>query len=82
MRVKKNEVEFITNSEEEYWKIINLKRVSDTTGINRDKLYNNFRGLYSSLTPDDNKKVVDTITPGFKKILKRLGYAVKIEKLA
>lgn len=63
------------------YKFINFKRVIDATGLNQDKVYNNLKGEYHSLTSEERDKIADVLIPNLKKVFETLGYVVRFEKL-
>lgn len=63
-----------------WWKFFQFNKISEGTGINRFKLYNNIKGTYSSLTPDDKKAIADLMAPHVISFFERLGYIVRINK--
>lgn len=65
----------------EYWKFFNLKKIADELGIHPDKLYNNFRGLYVSLTDADKRRVANLLKDKLTKLFEHLGYTVVITKI-
>lgn len=62
-------------------KFINFKKIIDLTGINQDKLYNNLKGEYSSLTDEEIKKIVDVLFPKLVRVFKRFGYILDLKRL-
>lgn len=59
-------------------KFFNLKKVIDLTKIQPDKIYNNMRGDYDSLTLQDRKNIAAVLIPNVKKFFEKLGYLVTI----
>lgn len=64
------------------YKFINWKKVSDETGINQDKLYNNVKGEYHSLSPADCEKISGTVTANLSEVFRYLGYEISVKKMA
>lgn len=59
-----------------WWKFFQFNKISDGTGINRHKLYNNIKGSYSSLTPEDKGAIANLMIPKVQQFFERLGYQV------
>lgn len=64
---------------DQYYKFFNLKRIADMLPMQADKIYNNFKKAYDSLTQDDCKRIAGLLTPSVKKLYDRLGYTVQIK---
>lgn len=56
-------------------KYFNLKLISDKTGINKDKLYNNFKDQYNqgTLSDEDKRKIIAVLKPASEEMFKKLG---------
>lgn len=65
---------------QEYYKFFNLKKLSDILKIQPDKLYNNFKALYFSLSPKECENIVSVLRPQCEKFFSRLGYSIRITK--
>jgi hypothetical protein len=65
---------------DKFFKFFNLKKVSDITGIQPDKIYNNMREDYDSLTPADCKQIAEVLKPNVVKLFQKLGYKVTFSK--
>jgi hypothetical protein len=64
----------------DYFKFFNLKKISDKLKIQPDKLYNNFKGLYDSLSPKDCENIANLMIPHTEKLFERIGYSVTFKK--
>lgn len=64
------------------YKYVNFKKVIDETGLNQDKVYNNLKGEYSSLTPADIKKIIDVLVPNLKQVFNNFGYELELRQRA
>jgi hypothetical protein len=62
-------------------KYFNLQRIISDTGIQNDKLYNNMKGAYNSLTKDERKQIATCLMGPVKNIFERLGMVVSFSKL-
>jgi hypothetical protein len=69
-------------NEEKFYRFFNIKRISDRTGINLDKLYNNLKDFYRSIQNSevDKKKIADVLKPQVKQMFAWLGYDVEFTK--
>lgn len=65
---------------DKFYKFFNFKRVIDRTGIQQDKLYNNLKNEYHSLTDEDKKNIASVLMPPIKQLFKMLGYAVEFTR--
>jgi hypothetical protein len=65
---------------DKFYKFFNFKRVIDQTGIQQDKLYNNLKNEYHSLTDEDKKNIANVLMPPIKQLIKMLGYAVEFNR--
>jgi hypothetical protein len=65
-----------------FYKFFNLKKVSDLTQIQPDKIYNNMRGDYNSLSAADTSSIAKILIPNVKKFFERLGYEVTFKSKA
>ena len=64
------------------YKYFNLKAVIDDVGIQADKVYNNFKGLYNSLNDSDRKRIATVLMGPTSEVFARLGIEVKFSKMA
>lgn len=62
-------------------KFFNLQKIIKVTGIQNDKVYNNFKGAYNSLTDAEKKQIATCLMGPVKNIFERLGMAVSFSKL-
>lgn len=60
------------NTSSGFHKYFNLKKISESTGIQPDKLYNKFNGRYDSWSDKDIKAIADVLKPAVKEIFKEL----------
>ena len=60
-------------------KFIKILPISRELGIDQGKLYNNARGLYSSLG-DDCDRIAELVKPSIEKFFDRLGWKATIKK--
>jgi hypothetical protein len=67
--------------EQKFNRFFNIKKLSDVTGINRDKIYNNLRGDYHSIKEEDRRKMVEVLKPNVVTMFEWLGYEVIFKKL-
>lgn len=65
----------------EFWSLFKFHKISEVTGIQRDKLYNNLKGYYDSLNSTDKKTIFDLLAPHVKKLFEYLGYSVEFTKM-
>lgn len=63
-----------------HYKFFALHKISQELGIKKDKLYNNFNGLYNSLDGDASR-VAEFMMPKVRQFFERLGYSVNFKKL-
>lgn len=63
----------------EFFKYFNLKRISDKLKIHPDKLYNNFKGLYNSLSKKECDNIAKLLTPQVESFFDRIGYTITIK---
>jgi hypothetical protein len=71
-----------TDAGDQFYKFFNLKKVSDLTRIQPDKIYNNMRGDYNSLSSSDTSSIAKILIPNVKKFFERLGYEVTFKSKA
>ena len=64
------------------YKYVNFKKVIDETGLNQDKVYNNLKDEYDSLTPADKKKIIDVLFPNLKQVFNNFGYELELRQRA
>lgn len=76
----KNKKGAATSSSQLPHKFFNMKKVIDLSGINQDKVYNNLKGEYNSLSPEEKNKMASILTAPVKSFFKNLGYACEITK--
>lgn len=69
-----------TKKENDFFKFFNLKKISDCLVIHPDKMYNNFKGLYHSLSPNDCDNIAILLMPQVEKFFDRIGYTVSFKK--
>lgn len=64
-------------------KYFNLNLISSKTGINKDKLYNNFKQDYNkdTLTDDNKKEISSVLVPATKEMFERLGLKVDFQPI-
>lgn len=63
-------------------KVFNFNRISEQTGIQRDKIYNKVNGLYDSWDQDDaKKKISGVLRPAVVELFRELGFNVTFEKI-
>jgi hypothetical protein len=62
-------------------KFFNLQRVITETKIDQDKVYNNFKGEYKSLSPEEGKQIATCLMRPVQDIFARLGMRVKFEPM-
>lgn len=62
-------------------KYFNLQKVIEQTRLNSDKVYNNFKGLYSSLNDEERKQIATCLMGPTKAMFERLGMSVSFSKL-
>ncbi len=57
--------------------------ISSKTGINKDKLYNNFKQDYNkdTLTDDNKKEISSVLVPATKEMFERLGLKVDFQPI-
>lgn len=58
----------------------NLQKVANTTKIQQDKIYNNFKGMYTSLTAEEKKQIATCLMGPVKKMFESLGMSVSFFK--
>lgn len=63
-------------------KYFNLQMILKTTRLNPDKVYNNFKGAYNSLSPEEKKQIATALMIPTKEMFARLGMDVSFSKLA
>lgn len=63
-----------------WMKFIKILPIAKELGIEQGKLYNNSRGLYSSLTPKDRDKIANLIKPAIEELFQMLGWYAVIGK--
>lgn len=66
--------------ENEDRKYFNLQKLSLDTGISQDKLYNNMKGIYDSLTDAEKKAIAVCLMGPVKNFYGRLGMIVTFNK--
>jgi hypothetical protein len=66
--------------ENPFYKFLNVNRISDATGINSDKIYNNMKGFYDSLGPKEKKVIATTLFGHVQTFFKKLGYTISIAR--
>lgn len=75
----------LPNSEEitvpDSHKFFNLQRIVSSTGIQQDKIYNNMKGHYDSLSAEEKKRIATVLMIPIRDMFKRLGMGVKFHKL-
>ena len=64
------------------YRYVNFKKVIDETGLNQDKVYNNLKDEYDSLTPADKKKIIDVLFPNLKQVFNNFGYELELRQRA
>jgi hypothetical protein len=57
-------------------KFFNLQKIIKVTGIQPDKVYNNFKDKYNSLTIDEKKQIATCLMLPVKNVFERLGMVV------
>lgn len=62
-------------------KFFNLQKIIEATQIQPDKVYNNFKGVYSSLTNEERKQIATALMMPVQKIFEGLGMVVSFSKL-
>lgn len=62
-------------------KFFNLQSIIEVTGIQTDKVYNNFKGVYNSLTPDEKKRIATCLMIPTASVFETLGMKVTFAKL-
>lgn len=62
-------------------KFFNLQRVIEATRIQPDKIYNNMKGVYSSLSPEEHKQIATCLMSPVRNFFARLGMHVSFSKL-
>jgi len=62
-------------------KFFNLQSVIEVTGIQEDKVYNNFKGVYNSFTPEEKKRIATCLMIPTVSLFERLGMKVTFSKL-
>jgi hypothetical protein len=66
---------------DEAHKYFNLQRVISDTRIQSDKVYNNMKGAYNSLSGDERKQIATCLMGPVVNLFKRLGMQVSFSKL-
>jgi len=62
-------------------KFFNLQSIIEVTGIQEDKVYNNFKGVYNSFTPEEKKRIATCLMIPAVSVFERLGMKVTFSKL-
>jgi hypothetical protein len=62
-------------------KFFNLQKIIKVTGIQSDKVYNNFKDKYNSLTTSEKKQIATCLMLPIKDVFERLGMAVTFSPL-
>jgi hypothetical protein len=62
-------------------KFFNLQSIIEVTGIQTDKVYNNFKGVYNSFTPEEKKRIATCLMIPTVSLFERLGMKVTFSKL-
>jgi len=62
-------------------KFFNLQSIIEVTHIQEDKVYNNFKGAYNSLTPEEKKRIATCLMIPIVSVFERLGMKVTFSKL-
>jgi len=62
-------------------KYFNLQKVIAVTGVQGDKIYNNMKGAYNSLTQDEKKRIATCMMVPVKVFFEKLGMAVSFSRL-
>jgi hypothetical protein len=73
--------EKMEEAEQKPYKFFNLKRAAVATGIDQYKVYNNFKGEYTSLTPEENKRIATALMMPTREVFARLGMIVSFTKI-
>jgi hypothetical protein len=83
--VIKGTLELLRNREDEAdevgHKFFNLQKIIKVTGIQPDKVYNNFKDKYNSLTDAEKKQIATCLMLPVKNVFERLGMSVSFSKL-
>jgi len=53
---------------EKYYKIVNIALITRLCGIQKDKVFNNFKGQYITLSKADKKNIFSILYPAVKKV--------------
>jgi hypothetical protein len=62
-------------------KFFNLQSIIEVTGIQEDKVYNNFKGVYNSFTPEEKKRIATCLMIPAVSVFERLGMKLTFSKL-
>lgn len=63
-----------------FFKIINVNRLADLSGIKNYHLYNNLKGAYNSLTNVQKTQIVNALKVELDKLMDLLGYEIHINR--
>lgn len=66
---------------EDSHKFFNLQKIIATTRIQQDKLYNNMKGSYDSLTTEEKKRVATCLMIPVRDMFARLGMSVSFQPI-
>lgn len=81
-RKRRGETTHSTAEKDQFFRYFNIKKISDQTGIQPDKIYNNLKQFYDSLTPEDKRVIVKLMSPKVIEFFSVMGYEVDIKKAA
>jgi hypothetical protein len=62
-------------------KFFNLQSIIEVTGIQEDKVYNNFKGVYNSFTNEEKKRIATCLMIPTVSVFERLGMKLTFSKL-
>jgi hypothetical protein len=80
-RAKLTQEEKVVEAENLPYKFFNLKRIIFATGIDQYKVYNNFKGNYNSLSPEECKRIATALMTPMSKVFAKLGMSVSFKQL-
>ena len=61
-----------------FYKFFNVNKIGAVTNINSDKIYNNVKGFYDSLTHEEKESIANTLAGKAVEFFKSLGYTANI----
>lgn len=61
-------------------RFLNIMKVAGLTKIDKDKIYNNLKGRYNTLTPAEKKQIATLLMMPLDSMFKRLGMQISFTK--